>query len=176
MQDISSLDILRTIYKGDTDKFQAFIEGGLDVNTTTEDDKWNFLHRALVSVTATPVPKMIQYLVELGVDVNARERCLWTPLHFAARIKNTEAMRILLDGGAEIDPVNDEGITPLRMTLLTKPLNRSATELLLSRGADPEHQVRGCSVRSYAETISHGEEADLIEIFNKYPARTVRRQ
>jgi len=168
MQDISSIEVLRTIHKGDIDRFRAFIEGGLDVNATTESDKWNFLHRALSSVRATPVPKMIQYLVEIGVDVNARDRRLWAPLHFAARIKNTEAMRILLDGGAEIDPVNDEGITPLRMTLLQKPLNRSATELLLSRGADPEHQVRGCSVRRYAETISHDEEADLIERFNKY--------
>src|SRR5215471_1675133 len=111
MSEITSMEILLTIHAGDMEKFDSFLASGLDINTRTEREKWNFLHRALVSVRQTAIPSMIEYLVNHGVDVNARDFHMWTPLHFAARTKNVEAMRILLDGGAEIDPENDEGVT-----------------------------------------------------------------
>jgi hypothetical protein len=168
MIEINSMEILLAIHAGDISRFDSFLASGLDVNTKTVREKWNFLHRALVSVRQKPIPSMIEFLVKRGVDVNARDFHMWTPLHFAARIKNVDAMRILLDGGAEIDPVNDEGVTPLRMTILTMPINRAATELLLSRGANAEHKGKGASVRDFAKLIAHGENAGLIEVFNRF--------
>ena len=162
---MNTREILRAIFAGDTHKIDAFLEAGLDVNAKTEGDNWNFLHRALVSVTRAADPSMIEHLVKRGVDVNARDSHMWTPLHFAARLKNVEAMRILLDGGAEIDPINDEGATPLRLTLLSLPLDLGATGFLLSRGANANLEIDGCSVRRLAETLAHGENVGLKDLF-----------
>lgn len=165
---INSDDVIEAIVEGDCRKLDSFIKKGLDINTITEGDKWNFLHKALVSVYIPPVPKMIKHLVDLGVDVNAKDRYLNTPLHYASRIKSqagVEVIEILLDANAEIETVNQDGTTPLRMTLLSKPFNRNAISLLLSRGANPNHASKGCSVKELAETISHGENADIIKLF-----------
>ena len=164
----NSEDVIEAIYEGDIIKFDSFINRGLDINTITEGDKWNFLHRALVSTNHPIVPKMIKHLVDLGVDVNATDKYLNTPLHYASRIKSqdgVEAIEILLDANAEIDPVNQDGITPLRMSLISKPFNREIISLLLSRGANPNHATKGCSVKQLAEMVSHGDNADIIKLF-----------
>jgi len=165
MNEITSIEILQTIFAGDIGKFQTYIELGLDVNRKTECDGWNFLHRPLASLTRAPIPSMIEYLIKLGVDVNARDRHGWTPLHFAARIMNVDIIKLLLDAGAEIDPVNDEGLTPLRITLEHLPLNKEATQLLLLRGANKYHEVKGNTVKKLAEAMAHGENAWLKDLF-----------
>ena len=43
---------------------------------------------ALVSVAIPSDPKVVEHLIELGVDVNARDSSRWTPLHYAVRTKN----------------------------------------------------------------------------------------
>lgn len=163
----SSIDVQRCLRRGDVKKLDSLVESGLDIHETSKDDDWNLLHRALVSVNRKTSPEIVNYLIDKGVNVNARDIRLWTPLHFAARQKNVGAMNALLGGGAEVDPVNDEGVTPLRLTLMSRPLEKAATELLLMAGADPQHELRGNSVREYAETVVHGDDADILELFRQ---------
>lgn len=112
---------------------------------------------------------MVQHLIGLGVDVNAKDRHGWTALHLAARGRWVGAMEVLLDAGALVDPVNDEGFTPLRLTLLKKPINAEATELLLRRGADKRiPATKGISVEDYVKVIAHGDNAFLLDLFARY--------
>ena len=164
---------MRAIFNGDVRAFDALVRQGADLKAVTEPDQWNLLHRALVAVSVPPPAEMIKRLIERGVNVNARDRYGNAPLHYAARLKRPELIEMLLDAGAEIDPANKDGLTPLRLMLVSKPTSLKAIELLLSRGANMNHKVEGGStVREYAKTISHGDDRSIIELFDKHAGRT----
>jgi ankyrin repeat protein len=164
-----SEEIMQAIFKGDIEKLEYLVQQEVDVHAVTEFDRWNLLHRALLTVTNPPSAGIIEKLIGYGVDVNARDRYGNTPLHYAARLKNPELIEMLLDAGAEIDPVNKDGLTPLRLMLSTKPANLSALELFLARGADVNQKIEGGrTVKDYARIISHGDNAGIIELFDKY--------
>ena len=56
----------------------------------------------------------VNYLLDLGVDVNGRDEQGTTALTAAAWEGQTEVVRILLERGAEIDPQDElAGMTPL---------------------------------------------------------------
>lgn len=165
--------IVRSIMKGDIEKFNALVQQESDLNVVTENDSWNLLHRALMSDSAPPKPEVIKTLIDRGVNINARDRYGNVPLHYAARLKKPELIKMLLDVGAEIDPVNKDALTPLRLMLTSNPPNLEAIELFLSRGANMDQKVEGGkTVKEYAEIISHGDTQGIIDLFNKYSNRT----
>jgi ankyrin repeat protein len=163
------IEIVDAILDGDIEKLNALISDSCQIfQGITDADCWNLLHLALVDPTVRTPPAMIQYLIGKGVSVNAVDLHGYTPLHFAARQKYTDAIKLLLDAGAAIDPINEDGITPLRQTLLSKPYSIEATELLLSRGADPEKGKTGQTVRDYVKVIAHGLDRVLLDLFDRY--------
>ena len=165
-------DLVRAVLKGDNAKFDALLAGDIDVSAVTPRDRWNLLHRTLVGITRAPDPAMIHRLIDLGVDVNARDSYGNTPLHYAARMKNCALMTMLIDAGAQIDPVNHDGLTPLRLTLSSRPYDPRAVECLLARGADPNQRTADAqSVREYAQRIA-GSEHEITGLFEKYGAKS----
>lgn len=86
--------------------------------------------------------EVFRVLVENGVAVNARDQNKETPLNVAAGADNLVVATALLDAGAEIDPKNVLGETPLRMAVnCTDPANPNSVcagivDLLAARGAD----------------------------------------
>src|SRR6266702_4093177 len=57
----------------------------------------------------------VQFLLEHGVDVNARRDDLWTPLHLAVNIGELSVARMLLEHRAEVNARNDDGQAPLHL-------------------------------------------------------------
>ena len=55
-----------------------------------------------------------------GVDVDARQKDLRTPLHIASYNGKPEIVRLLLDNGAKVDAVDDLGNTPLQDVSLAR--------------------------------------------------------
>ncbi|STQ90788.1 ankyrin repeat domain-containing protein [Iodobacter fluviatilis] len=162
-------NISRAIFKGEIEAFNLLVSTDDEINSITKKEHWNFLHQALVSVSLAPSRPMVVHLISRGVDVNAKD--IWgnTPLHYAARIKNSEIIELLLNAGSEINAINHEGITPLRQTLLQKPHNLKATEIFLAYGADVnQHTKGGCTTKEYAKIISHGNGAEIYALFEKY--------
>ncbi|KAL1312262.1 serine/threonine-protein phosphatase 6 regulatory ankyrin repeat subunit A isoform X1 [Arachis ipaensis] len=49
-----------------------------------------------------------------GADVNGRDQNGWTALHWAALKGKVKSVEVLIDNGAEVDPVDEVGYTPLR--------------------------------------------------------------
>jgi putative transposase len=168
------LEMMREVpMSNPSDLYHAFDEGDFPtidalaarhgVNWITESDKWNLLHRALLSVTRAPNPAVIRHLIDLGVDVNAKDRRLWSPLHFAARTKSSQAVKLLIDAGAEIDPANDEGVTPLHQSLLENPWNLEIMEMLLAAGAEPTDMAR-----NFINAVADPEKDALLGLLAKY--------
>lgn len=164
-----SREIARAIYKGDIDKFDFYIQSGVGVNTLTEVEKWNFLHRALMPISLTVSSDMVKHLIDCGVNVNAIDYYGNTPLHYAARLGDSKLLKLLLDNGAAVDAENLEGVTPLRELLLKKPVNLEAIDMLLSCGANMNHKAEGGkTVKEYAQIIAHGDNTRILDVFNKY--------
>ena len=107
--------LARTIRKCDTEALRLLIQGGLDPLVVTEGDKWNLLHRANVNVLRPATPAFLQYLIDLGVDVNARDCDGWTPLHKAGYRGHVKAVKALLEAGADRTLLTGAGLTALSM-------------------------------------------------------------
>jgi hypothetical protein len=150
------------VFDGDCERIDELLAGrGPNVVTEGGDD-WNLLHMALLSVSSVPSVNVIRHLIEIGVDVNARDRRLWTPLHFAARAKSPAIVQLLIDAGAEVNAIDDEGITPLHQGLLTHPVNLEMTEMLLAAGATTR------MLRKYVDVVASPVEAQLRALLAKY--------
>lgn len=163
-------EISRVIFKGDIDAFDEIVRQGYNIHSITEKEHWNLLHRALVSVTLKPKIEMINHLIECRVNVNGIDVYGYTPLHYAARTKNLKIIALLLNSGAEIDLVENEGSTPLKLTFQKKPYNLDVVRLLLSRGANMNHSINGgLSIYELVKIICHKEqEFQIVDLFDTY--------
>lgn len=106
---------------------------------------------AFVSGGKGPVA-VIEHLLQAGASTEARllngkykgrrfEGHERTPLHIATTRHHLDLMRVLLKGGAKVDPRTDQGKTPLHLAAESarNDLEKAASEirLLLGKGADP---------------------------------------
>jgi len=157
-----TVDLYRAFDEGDFDKINSFaaVHG---VNWRTEGDKSNLLHMALLSVSEAPRPDVVRHLIELGVDVNAKNRRRWTPLHFAARTNSAAAVKLLIDAGADVNAEDDEGITPLHQNLWQNPVNLEIIEMLLAAGAKQTHNFR-----RFVNAVALPEKGALLDLLAKY--------
>ena len=68
----------------------------------------SFLHIAALE----NIPKMVQYFVEKGANLNIQNKEGNTPLHIALKCKNDKVIKILMDNKAALDIPNLEGEIP----------------------------------------------------------------
>lgn len=80
-------------------------------------------------------PRMLQVLLEEGLDPNLRERTGPTPLHFAAEKRNLETTRILLEHGANTQLIDNNNNTPHHIAASNRQI--LILQLLLVNDADP---------------------------------------
>jgi ankyrin repeat protein len=82
-------------------------------------------------------------LIDRGADVDAVDHDQrWTALHFAARDHNEAVARMLLDAGAEVDPEDVFGDTPLWRAVMSAGADLATIAVLLGHGADPRRKNR----------------------------------
>ena len=63
----------------------------------------------------------VKFLLERGVDVNAKRNDLWTPLHLAFHVGKLKAAQILLDHHADFNARTNDGQAPLHLLSRWKP-------------------------------------------------------
>ena len=86
----------------------------------------------------TPDPAVVKCLISRGADVNIHDDDQqWTALHFAARDQKEFLVRILLQAGALVDPVDVFGNTPLWRSVMNATEDLGAIRELAAHGADP---------------------------------------
>jgi ankyrin repeat protein len=162
---VNTVGLYHAFDEGAFEKINMFVEAH-GANWRTEGDKWNLLHMALLSVSESPRPDVVQHLIGFGVDVNARDRRQWTPLHFAARTKNPAVVRLLIEAGADVNAKDDEGITPLHQGLLQYPVNLEMTEMMLAAGAKTD------MLRKYVDVVTSPDKDALRNLLAKYDRTT----
>ncbi len=75
----------------------------------------------------------IENLLNEGVDIEVKDKLLFTPLHRAAENGNYMAVRLLLDKGAQVNAKSKYGVSPLHAA--AQKGHADVVKLLLSRGA-----------------------------------------
>ncbi len=126
-------DILGAVYRKDTTALRTLTRARLA--QADRDGRTPLVHAILADDADAAI---VGLLVARGADVNradAGQR--WTPLHFAARDQRADLVRLLLDAGADVDPVDSFGNTPLWRAVMTAQGNLDTVHLLVARGADP---------------------------------------
>ena len=141
------------------DVVEVLIDAGADIETK-DVDRRSPLHLASVSGELTTMTK----LVDAGADVRATDAdgntCLiiaahnghtdtvrylaglpdvdlnqqGTALHVAVKRNHAEVVEVLIDAGADIETMNDEGFSPLHMACISEAL--TTVQVLVKAGAD----------------------------------------
>jgi uncharacterized protein len=127
-EDVSPL--LRAQYAMDEDRVAALLAEGPELD----------VHEA----AAVGDVDRLRELVELRPELtNALASDGFTPLHLAAFFGRTDAVRLLLDRGADANTTatNDTRVAPLHSAAAGG--DREAVRLLLAAGADPNARQRG---------------------------------
>ncbi len=112
------------------------IIGSIGTNAVDEGD-YTLLMSAILTLESEPDVTTVRYLIGKGVDVNARCHGQWTALHFAARDQREEIVTALIEAGANVDPLQEHGNTPLWHCVMHNSPNLNIVNALVSAGADP---------------------------------------
>ena len=75
-----------------------------------------------------------RWILDRGVDVNAKDAIRRTPLHWAAVKNAAEVAKLLIDNGAEVNAKDKKGWTPLH--LATSEDTAEVAKLLIDSGAE----------------------------------------
>jgi ankyrin repeat protein len=116
------------------DDYRNAIAEGANVRTVTTVGDLSALHYAI----RFGEPANVEFLIEQGADINAANKFLETPLHYAAStwggqnlseaLSNTQS---LIKAGANVDAASDQGVTPLMLSISV-----DVAQALLAAGAD----------------------------------------
>ena len=113
------------------EKINAFLQKyGLD---SVDRDERTFLMSAVVEGKED----IVNYLVNIGCNVNTKDKSGLTALHFAAIYDRSKIVKVLITHGAEIDVVDNVGNTPLWRAIMENSNETSTIRYLLEHGADP---------------------------------------
>ena len=112
------------------------------------------LHHAIGNGDLATAAAMLDAEPELLETRVTRRRS--TPLHIGARTGQVEAVELLLEAGAEVDPTDKEAFTPLAVLAAYGPKDRrpAVAMVLLAHGADPRAGCgySGLDVVGYAKS------------------------
>uniref|UniRef100_A0A7E4UX86 ANK_REP_REGION domain-containing protein n=1 Tax=Panagrellus redivivus TaxID=6233 RepID=A0A7E4UX86_PANRE len=96
--------------------------------------------------------QLVRLLLHYNADVNATDFRLWTPLHVAVATKNIDIARFLIDNGANVLAINEDGNMPydliddthmdIRDVIETEMAAQNVTqELINAERAKPEQKM-----------------------------------
>ena len=122
-------------HKGLKNTVELLIQRGAEIEKRDRID-YNALHYACIPSRY----ETAEFLLNSGADVNALAGSRFRPMHIAAR--DPKMMELLLSRGADINPRNNEGDTPLdRIAEQEGSQERNAVKFLRGRGGLCRYEI-----------------------------------
>ncbi len=135
-------DASNAVYKNDFDALQKLFDGGLDPNLTGVE---NYQASLLSLACRNNSIDMVQFLLDNGADVNLKGHGDYTPLMWAAEsAKTTEIMELLIEKGADINPIAQDGVNALIKAIfgvLSDSGSLDAVKFLIDKGMDVNYAL-----------------------------------
>ncbi len=120
----------------DATTINRLIAEGIDLNEADTSGRTPLIHAVLAE---KPSPRLIQFLVDKGADVNVADSAQqWTALAYAIEARQLAIAKLLLDLGANPDVPDLFGNTPLWRATFNARGNDAPVKLLLQYGADKQ--------------------------------------
>ena len=118
-------------------------------------------------------PDEVLKLLALGADIDVRNYKGKTALHYAAKAGFLRVINLLIEKGATIDALDNNGETALfeaiRSTIKDGEKQRAAIEALLAKGADPNLKNRkGLTPLQVAQQMRRADAEKIVELLRKY--------
>lgn len=129
--------------------------GELNPLLITEYERWNYLHRVNIYCSA-PIETM-NFYISRGVDINALDNYGMTPLHYAVKAQNPQAVKVLLEAGADPTLKNQDGSNAMWQTFKKIPLeaDMEILQLFLKHGISAyQKNDYGVSMYSALESVT----------------------
>ena len=64
--------------------------------------------------------QIVEYLISKSVDIEAKDRNEWTPLHLASRLSYTGIVKYLISKGANKNAKTKDGKTPYDLSIFNE--------------------------------------------------------
>ena len=149
------LSVLLAAHDGDVEKLHQMIgEGDLDLSTQFRKVGETSLFLAVEQQNLI----MVQSLLDLGVDVNAKDNSGQCALHRATHRRNVPLVKFLLENNALVDCNDDDGRTPWSANVRLQ--DHPILEILRHAGADPS--TKGMQGVSELYAAAKDGETDLV--------------
>ncbi len=116
------------------DCINFFLDKGADINITKSDGK-NLLYLFTWTHPDLNIQKKLLTQRHSGINVNIKNSDHRTPLHEAVRSNNLELVNLLISNGANPDVYDNNHLTPLLESVITKKSNEIQCALI-EHGAD----------------------------------------
>ena len=172
-------ELITDAYYGDLIAVKNDVEQGAPVGYrfTFDDDERDYKNQtfnALHAAASGGNGRVVEFLLQTGLDINSRTPEGWTPLFVAARDGQAKVAKWFIYKGADLNVPSDLGATALMMAV-TQPfeIEKARLELLeymLKRGADANLTDKyGHTALYYAQAQGNQEVVKLLE---QYGAKT----
>ncbi len=101
-------NVARAAAQNDAEAVRRIVGGGDGNPNQSDDQSRTAMHYAAMNGNL----QIIAILIKAGAKLDPVDPLEDTPLHLAADQNQTEAAKLLLDSGAEVDRQNKDGMTP----------------------------------------------------------------
>lgn len=145
-------------YRGDIDTIRLLLENGAKIKARTNDGKTPLLWAASLHDN----PRLIEYLLNCGSAISARDDKGKTAFHHAVECENYLVTVSLLNSGANIMTTDNNKVTPLGSALMKK--DKRFAELLIDFVDVDERDVYG---RTPLHLVALASDVELAKVLVK---------
>lgn len=125
---------------GKIESVKKLIEKNPDLINKRDNEGMTLLHRASIRQLKKNNSDLLEYLIQKGAKVDARDKARLTPLHYASYNGLAREVRIIIQNGADIHSEDPIGLTPIHFAM--NIYDTGVMEELISHGADVNKKTK----------------------------------